>query len=138
MHIENVSKDHILQNVTFIKSLQSSMVLTLILVIAFEVSDDTPNLYSEIRSFQSFIPFLNIFWCGYLYFPYFQMKQNWVQESILAQLWPHFHLLSRLRWESNPQPFDGELSLLTTRLVWRTLFHFFISSLECYIYSVLY
>jgi len=66
------------------------------------------------------------FWCvpfGYLYFYYFSyfstMNQNWAQESILAWLWPHFHLVYWLRWDSNPQPFDCELSLLSARPDWR-------------------
>ncbi len=42
--------------------------------------------------------FVNTFWCapfGYLYFS--TINQNWVQESILAWLWPHFHLVYWMR-----------------------------------------
>jgi hypothetical protein len=50
------------------------------------------------------------------YFLYFSiMKQNWVQELILAWLWPHFHLVFWMRRDSNPQPSNSEWSLITTR-----------------------
>jgi hypothetical protein len=66
VHIANVDKDHILKIVTFTKSLRFSTVLTLKLVITFEVNDSTSNLFGNsnfvpYRSFQSFIPFLNFF-----------------------------------------------------------------------------
>jgi len=47
------------------------------------------------------------------------MNQNWVQESILAWLWPHFHLVFWMRQDQNTQTFDHESSSLTTRPVWR-------------------
>jgi len=54
------------------------------------------------------------FWCarfGYLYFSHFStMKQNWVQESIQAWLWHHFHLV--LDGDRTPQPSDLEPSAL--------------------------
>jgi len=54
--------------------------------------------------------------CGYLYFYYFSiMNQNWVQELILAWLWPHFHLVFWMKQDLTPQPFDCEPSSLTTR-----------------------
>ncbi len=53
---------------------------------------------------------------GNLYFLYFKMNQNWVQKSILAWLWHHFHLVQWMRQDSNPQPIDREPnSLPTTR-----------------------
>ncbi len=46
---------------------------------------------------------------AYLYFSHFStMNQNWVQ----AWLWPHFRLVYWIRQDSNPQPFDRELSWL--------------------------
>ncbi len=48
-------------------------------------------------------------------FSYFQMNQNWVQKSILAWLWPHFHLVFWMRQVLNPQRLDHESSSLTTR-----------------------
>ncbi len=64
-------------------------------------------------------------------FPVFNtINQNWVHESILAWLWPHFHVVLWMRWDSNPQPFDSESSQsLTDALVvlcfptyWETFF----------------
>ena len=46
---------------------------------------------------------------GYLSFSW--MNQDWVQESILAWLWHHFHLVLR---DLNPRSFDRESSLLPT------------------------
>jgi len=43
------------------------------------------------------------------------MNQNCAQELILALFWHHFHLVYWMRRDLNPQPFDCELSLLTTR-----------------------
>ncbi len=70
------------------------------------------------------ISFFNFFcWSapfGYLYFLYFQMNQNWIQISILAWLWHHFHhLVYWMRQDSNPQPIDRESNLLTIRPDWR-------------------
>jgi len=49
-------------------------------------------------------------------FAYFStINHNWQQKSILAWLWPHFHLVYWMRRDLNPQPFDCELTLLTTR-----------------------
>ncbi len=57
------------------------------------------------------VPFgcLNFFWI------FSTMNQNRVQESILAWLQPHFHLACWVRWDLNPQSFDCESSLRTTR-----------------------
>ncbi len=46
-------------------------------------------------------------WCatfGYLYFSYFQMNQNWVQKSITAWLWHHFHQVYWMRQDLNRKP----------------------------------
>ncbi len=63
---------------------------------------------------------------GYLYFSYFSiMSLNWVQESILAWIWPHFHLLysKYILYETRfkPTTFDHESSLITTRPDWHPL-----------------
>ncbi len=70
--------------------------------------------------------YINIFWCAHLttvpVFSSFHMNQNWVQESILALLWPHFNLVFWMRRVSNQQPLDCELSTLTTRLYCHPIF----------------
>jgi hypothetical protein len=53
---------------------------------------------------------------GYPYFLYFQLNKNWVHKSILAWLWHR---------DSNPQPYDRESNLLTTRPDWRPFWSFF-------------
>jgi len=55
------------------------------------------------------------------FFNYF-MKQDWVQESILAWLWNHFHLALG----SNPQPFDREPSALPLDHSFRLSWHFIV------------
>jgi len=61
-----------------------------------------------------FFCFFNIFLVCPIWLPVFSfffnycMNQNWVQESILAWLWNHFHLALG----SNPWPFDREPSAL--------------------------
>jgi len=61
----------------------------------------------------AYIVFYNIFWCapfGYLHFSYFSIvNQNWVQESILAWLWPHFNIVFWMRRDLNTKPFDRKL-----------------------------
>ncbi len=53
-------------------------------------------------------PFGPFFWI-------FKLYHNWVQELILAWLLPPFHLVIWMRQDLNPQPLDGESSLLTNR-----------------------
>jgi len=75
----------------------------------------------KVETIKSLKRFFNIFfWCapfGCLYFS--TMNQNWVQEWILAWFWTHFNLVYWMRQDSNPQPFDRESSLLTTKPDWR-------------------
>jgi len=49
-----------------------------------------------------------------IWLPILLLNQDWVQESILAWLWHHFHI-ALIGWDSNPQPSNFVSSLLTTR-----------------------
>ncbi len=56
---------------------------------------------------------------GYLYFPNFQMNQNWVHQSFLAWFWHYFHLVYWMRQDLNRQHINYQLNSLTTRPDWR-------------------
>jgi len=70
---------------------------------------------------QYFLNLKNVFfWCdpfGYLYFFIFlqSTRIECIYLSILAWLWPHYHLVYWMRRDSNPQPIDRVSNSLTTR-----------------------
>ncbi len=75
--------------------------------------------------FPFFFPLLPLpkqcFWCTPFRYLMYQVNQNWVQDSILAWLCPHFHQVVWMRQDSNPQPFHRDSSFLTTRPNWLTI-----------------
>jgi len=57
--------------------------------------------------------------------PHFHLVY-WVrQDSILTWLWPHFHLVNLVRQDLNSKPFNHESSSITTRPDWNLLTTFF-------------
>jgi len=93
----------------FISYCKNSLILKIVMILNF-------ILFFSSRGKQVLEMVFWFFWSAPFGYPNFStMNQIWVQESILAWPCPHFHLVYWMRWDSNPQPFNCESSLLTNR-----------------------